>query len=279
MPPPTNNPRLSAYHDQMLSAREMNEMAQVLETQPDTRKAYDAMARLVSQLRRLPPPQAPAGFWNDAIDRLRQYAEEQLRHDSSYAALVKPSRHYQRSMARQLDEFSELLKEHDRRLYGVAYRLTGSHDDAQDLIQTALCEALRNYYRFEPGTRFDRWMFRIMRNRWIDAVRHRSLLDTVSLERPGAEPGEAVTWEPPDPDADPGTEVLENVLDEQIQRALAALAPEYRQAVVLVDLHELSYEEAATAMHCPVGTVRSRLHRGRMLLREALSPPGDSSVA
>lgn len=179
-------------------------------------------------------------------------------------------------LERDLVVFEELLERYQRPMYRVAYRLTGNHDDAQDLIQDALFEAFRNFHRFERGTRFDRWLYRIMTNRHIDRVRRQSRLSTLSLDQP-QDVGEnrEQSWDVAADGNDPAELLVEEVLDERIQQALVELPEEYRQAVILADIEELSYEDVARVLRCPVGTVRSRLHRGRHLLREKLrqTPP------
>lgn len=178
-------------------------------------------------------------------------------------------------LARDLEVFEELLRRYERPMYRVAYRLTGNHDDAQDLIQDAVFEAFRNFDRFEPGTRFDRWLYRIMTNRHIDRVRRQSRVNVLSLDQTqDQEEGREQAWEVPDEEADPAVIIADAVLDERIQQALDRLPSEYRQTVVLADLEGLSYQEVARIVRCPVGTVRSRLHRGRHLLREQLDRTG-----
>ncbi|MCC7495607.1 MAG: sigma-70 family RNA polymerase sigma factor [Fimbriimonadaceae bacterium] len=174
----------------------------------------------------------------------------------------------QARVEQDLAVFEELVARYERQAYRVAYRLTGNHEDAQDLLQEAVCEAFRSFARFERGTRFDRWLYRIMTNRQIDRVRRESRQPVLSLDQVDAGDG---TWEVADDHADPGDVLVEDLLDERLQAALNALPREYREAVVLVDMEDLSYEEVARVLRCPIGTVRSRLHRGRMLLREALT--------
>ncbi|NUQ01705.1 MAG: sigma-70 family RNA polymerase sigma factor [Armatimonadetes bacterium] len=165
------------------------------------------------------------------------------------------------------------MARYQRQMYRVAYRLTGNHDDAQDLIQDALFEAFRNFHRFERGTRFDRWLYRIMTNRHIDRVRRQSRVPWLSLDQ-GVEAGDGRDpgWDVAADGNDPADLLVDEILDERIQRALTELPEEYRHAVILADIEELSYEEVARVLRCPVGTVRSRLHRGRYLLRMKLDP-------
>lgn len=173
---------------------------------------------------------------------------------------------------RDLALFEELVSRYQRQMYRVAYRLTGNHDDAQDLIQDALFEAYRNFDRFAPGTRFDRWLYRIMTNRHIDRVRRGGRLPVLSLDQHEDGDGRDASWEVIDDEPGPDEQLVEDVIDERLERALHELPAEYRQAVVLADIEELSYEEVARIVRCPVGTVRSRLHRGLALLRERLAP-------
>ncbi len=160
--------------------------------------------------------------------------------------------------------FEELVRCHGAALYRMALRLTGNAADAEDLAQDAVIEALRAFPRFQPGTRFDRWVYRIMSHTFIDRVRRRRRHPIVSLDAPDR---------PSLPAAEPSPEeqALSTERQAMVREAMATLPAEFRLAVVLVDLEGLSYEEAAAAMRCALGTVRSRLHRGRLLLRERLA--------
>jgi RNA polymerase sigma-70 factor, ECF subfamily len=169
--------------------------------------------------------------------------------------------------------FESLVREHQDRIYQVAYRLSGNHDDAQDLVQDVLIEAYQAFGRFERGTHFDRWVYRIMAHTNIDRMRRRPKVRVESLDAPLAmEDGTAVEREIADETQDPECHLLQGVLDEPLQRALDALPQEFRRAVVLSDMEGLSYEEISDVLRCPVGTVRSRLHRGRNMLRKILGP-------
>ncbi|HEX4835615.1 MAG TPA: sigma-70 family RNA polymerase sigma factor [bacterium] len=174
--------------------------------------------------------------------------------------------------ARRLAAFEELLQRHLRRIYRVAYRLTGNPDDAEDLSQEAIVEAFRAFDRYQPGTYFDRWVCRIMTRTHIDRVRRRRLHPEVSLDAPLTPGGDPRVMFLGDVRDDPQhlTEVTD--LDGPVQTALDALPAEFRTTVVLADVEGLSYDEVAAAVGCPVGTVRSRLHRARGMLRNALRP-------
>jgi RNA polymerase sigma-70 factor, ECF subfamily len=177
-----------------------------------------------------------------------------------------------RSAAHRLAAFEELLGRHLRQIYRVAFRLTGNHDDAEDLAQEAVVEAFRAFDRYQPGTHFDRWMYRIMTRTHIDIVRRRRRRPEVSLDAPVRPTGDPLSAFLGDLRDDPQyrTEVAD--LDGEIQAALSRLPDDFRRAIVLADIEGLSYDEVAAAVDCPVGTVRSRLHRARAMLRQALRP-------
>ena len=167
--------------------------------------------------------------------------------------------------------FEELVRRHEVSIYRVAYRLTGNHEDAEDLVQEALLEAYAAFEKFKPGTYFDRWLFRILRNTYIDGTRARPRILLHSLDEPQAgESGVPMALEIADWSNHPETQMLAAVLDEPIQKGLMELPEEFRLVVVLSDMEGLSYEEISQIANCPVGTVRSRLHRGRLLLKEKL---------
>jgi RNA polymerase sigma-70 factor (ECF subfamily) len=165
------------------------------------------------------------------------------------------------------------VRQHEVQIYRVAYRLTGNHDEAQDLIQDVLLEALQDFPHFEPGTRFDRWVLRIMSNTQIDKARRRSRVVIESLDAAwDKEQGENPPREVVDSAAGPEEQLMQKELEAPLQRALAALPAEFRAVVVLSDMEGMSYEEISQVLRCPIGTVRSRLNRGRNMMRKLLGP-------
>jgi RNA polymerase sigma-70 factor (ECF subfamily) len=158
--------------------------------------------------------------------------------------------------------WEDIARSHGRFLYTVAYRLTGNRDDAEDLVQEVLLRVRRGLESYQPGN-LEGWLSRIATNLFLDEVRRKK-------RRPLT-----IVADLPDPwvgtDADPEGELARQQLPEHIQRALSALPPDYRAAVVLCDVVGLEYAEIADALGVAVGTVRSRIHRGRALLRTALS--------
>jgi RNA polymerase sigma-70 factor (ECF subfamily) len=159
-------------------------------------------------------------------------------------------------------EFARLVEAHWRTAYRFAYRLTGNAAEAEDLVQEAAEEAFRAFHRFRRGSRFDRWWLRILYHSFVDRARRERRRFCSPL-------GDAVHSPSPARWADPES-VLDGQLDGPVQRALDALPPDFKATVILVDLEGFSYQEAAQLLRCPVGTVRSRLHRARLALRQWL---------
>src|SRR3989338_3563417 len=156
-------------------------------------------------------------------------------------------------------EFEEVALVHLDALYRSALRLTQNRAEAEDVVQETCLRAFRSFHRFNPGTNCRAWLFTILRNTFLNRVRgaDREVHEGESAEgRPGA--------------GNPEEELLQTALHGDVDRALRALPLAFREAVVLVDLEGLSYKEVAEIVGCPVGTVMSRLSRGRRLLRRAL---------
>ena len=165
--------------------------------------------------------------------------------------------------------WDEVVRTHSQRVYRLAYRLTGNQHDAEDLTQEVFVRVFRSLANYTPGT-FEGWLHRITTNLFLDLVRRRArirfdpLAEDAQDRLPGREPTPAQAFD-------------DTHLDADVQAALDALAPEFRAAVVLCDIEGLSYEEIATTLGIKLGTVRSRIHRGRSQLRRALehrSPRG-----
>ncbi len=151
-----------------------------------------------------------------------------------------------------------------RKIYNFAYRLTGNQADASDLAQDVLIRVERGLAGYQPGS-FDGWLWRITRNAFLDDVRRRKRRPT----SPFPDEPDRLAQGPTAPE--PETVLAQVRLGDEVQQALLALPYDFREAVVLCDIVGLSYDEIAEAVMVPVGTVRSRIHRGRKLLREELS--------
>lgn len=156
-------------------------------------------------------------------------------------------------------------------LYAVALRLTRNTADAQDLTQNTVVKALRFHSNFREGTYIKAWLLTILRNTFINEYRRKARRPTF-VELTGAEAADPTS---PDPEVafGPQTETtseLMELLDDEVKHAIENLPDDFRIAVIMADLEDKSYKEIAEAMDCPLGTVMSRLYRGRKLLREQL---------
>jgi len=170
--------------------------------------------------------------------------------------------------SRKQAEFAALALPHMDSVYTTCLYLTRDPDEAQDLLQETFLRAYRFWHQFTPGTNCRAWLLTIAHNAFRTRLRDRHRQHaTEELEQAGRGSNPApIEGAPPNPE----DIVLGRVLDSEIEDALRALPQEYLEAVLLVDIQELSYEEAARVLDCPVGTVRSRLSRGRHMLHAAL---------
>jgi RNA polymerase sigma-70 factor (ECF subfamily) len=149
--------------------------------------------------------------------------------------------------------------------------MAGNREDGEDLLQQSILEAYAAFDRFEVGTRFDCWMYRIMHHTLLDMARRRPrhAIQPLDAVWETAE-GDVMAHDVLDPHAGPESELMAQTLSEPIQQALDALPPKLRSVIILVDMQDQSYDDAASSLRCPMGTVRSRLHRARAALRRAL---------
>ena len=167
--------------------------------------------------------------------------------------------------------WDEIVEVHSPRVYRLAYRLTGNRFDAEDLTQETFVRVFRSLHNFTPGT-VGGWLHRITTNLFLDQARRRNRIRFDSL---GEDAENRVEGKDPGPERS----FEHNNLDIDVQAALDGLPPDFRAAVVLCDLEGLSYEEVAAALGVKLGTVRSRIHRGRTLLREKLAHRNPSRTA
>ena len=169
--------------------------------------------------------------------------------------------------------FVEEAIPHMDAVYGFALRLAESRDSAEDLVQDTYLRAFRAWEQYTPGTRCKSWLFTICRNVFLSlrerGRRHDEILAKTAYEDPRALSREAPVFAASE-DTDPEGEFFRSIVDEEILRAIDELPDEYRMAVVLSDLEDLSYNEIAEVLGVPVGTVKSRLFRGRRRLQARL---------
>jgi RNA polymerase sigma-70 factor (ECF subfamily) len=164
-------------------------------------------------------------------------------------------------------EFEKEVRPHLDALYFAALDMSGSPSDAEDLVQEAAMKGLRRFDSFQAGTDFKAWMMRILANTYIDLYRRRR------REKPAA--GEDAVTAMAESESPLRHGDIEFLLPEDVERALGSLAEEQRAAIVLVDVNGLTNQEAAEALGWPLGTVNSRVYRGRQELKRKLRQLAD----
>jgi len=171
-----------------------------------------------------------------------------------------------------IESQNELYKEFEREaiphmdtLYNFALRMTGDGDDANDLVQDTYLKAFRFFDKFEKGTNCKAWLFRIMKNTFINTYRKK-------IKEPDKVDYEEVEnfYENVKPSSTDSAhlekEIYDNLLDDEISSAIASLPDDFKTVIILSDIEGFTYDEIADFIDCPVGTVRSRLHRARKML-------------
>lgn len=173
----------------------------------------------------------------------------------------------------QLASFESLLEPLLDSAYGAAYHMARNHADAQDIVQEAAYNACRSFHQFQPGTNFKAWFFRILTNCFLYRYRRKKrgpemvdLEDASELYMYVAAAGTGQLG----PDDDPAGQVLSKISTEHVNDAIESLPVEFRVVASLYFMQEFAYQEIAEILDCPVGTVRSRLHRARRMLQKSL---------
>jgi len=169
-------------------------------------------------------------------------------------------------------EFEELALAHVDPLFSAALRLTRNERDAEDLVQDTFMRAYRFFDKFERGTNIKAWLFKILTNTFINRyrrrVKERSVVEGNERE---AVHDRFMSRDATDYAANPEQYLFDRLLSDEVLRSIDALPVDFRLVVILADLQEFSYKEIAEVLDCPVGTVMSRLYRGRKLLQKSLS--------
>jgi RNA polymerase sigma-70 factor (ECF subfamily) len=168
-------------------------------------------------------------------------------------------------------EFEGMALEYLDSLYNTAMRMTRNRADAEDLVQDTYLKAYRFFYQFKRGTNFKAWLFKILKNTYINKFRKRSKepqvvdFEDVEMFYDQLSQEQIIKFS-----TSPDEEVFRNLMGEDVRRAIEELPPEFKMAVILSDIEGFSYKEIAEIIGCPVGTVMSRLYRGRKMLQNRL---------
>jgi RNA polymerase sigma-70 factor (ECF subfamily) len=172
----------------------------------------------------------------------------------------------------QQREFEVLYRKNRQRAYNLAYRLLGNRAEAEDVTQDAFVRAWHSFAQYDRLRPFESWLMRIVTNLVIDRRRRQKRVNICSLDAPAASStdGSSMLLELPDSSREPESLMMAGTYEESLQNALSLLPLRYREPVLLADVEERSYEEIAALLNCPVGTVRSRIHRARLMLRNTL---------
>ncbi|MEO0071118.1 MAG: sigma-70 family RNA polymerase sigma factor [candidate division WOR-3 bacterium] len=175
-----------------------------------------------------------------------------------------------RAQKGNLVAFEELVRRYERKVYNITYRLLGNEEDATEALQDTFLRAYRFLKRFRFQSNFYTWLYRIATNVSLTRLRRRKRLDTVSLDAPVKET-EELMLDIPDDHHTPEEIFRQKMFKERLQEAVASLPEDYRTVVVLRDLEGLSNEEVSKVLKLSIPAVKSRLHRGRLALRERLA--------
>ncbi|MBN9502192.1 MAG: hypothetical protein BGO01_19105 [Armatimonadetes bacterium 55-13] len=174
------------------------------------------------------------------------------------------------------ERFEDMISSHKRRAYSMALQLTRNTSDAEDLMQDTFVKAWRGFDSYMPGRPFLNWLLRIMQRAYLDTRRRDNPIRKAESLNSMISPSDGDVQELPIPDsgAGPDEEVFYREWTTQLHAALDQLPEVYRTAIVMCDLESMSYGEIADAQNTTVGTVRSRIHRGRKMLRDICQRSG-----
>ena len=170
------------------------------------------------------------------------------------------------------EAFDELVRRYEKQAYNLAYRLSGNYDDASDVVVEAFVRVFQGLHTFRGEANFGTWLHRVVVNTFLDMRKRSKGRHHVSLEEQLELDGDTVSRQIEDTSPGPEELVEQEEREEVLQKAIAQLPPERRILIVLYHFENLSYEEIAQMLNLPVGTVKSRLNRARLALREILQP-------
>lgn len=165
--------------------------------------------------------------------------------------------------------FAELVELYKDKLYNLGYRMLGNPQEAEDVAQETLLRAYANLHKYNASHKFSTWIYRIATNLCIDRMRKKKADYSLDAEVDGVEGGTMYT-RLASPDRTPEEELVRTETQREVQAAIESLPENYRAAVILKYLHDMSLQEIADILEVPVSTIKTRIHRGREALREGL---------
>lgn len=180
-----------------------------------------------------------------------------------------------RCREKDLSALGELFHRYQEKIYNLAYRMMGSREEAEDLVQDVFVKVYESADQYQEKASFFTWLYRLAVNLSIDRLRKRKREGLEPLENPDSEEDISLIDRLPAEDPSPEELAIAREQKERIQRVLEEVDSRYRTIIILRDLEALSYSEIATILGCSIGTVRSRLHRGRRLLKVKLKNLGE----
>jgi RNA polymerase sigma-70 factor, ECF subfamily len=173
-------------------------------------------------------------------------------------------------------EFEDVAMKHIDSLYNMALRLVSNKEEAEDLVQETYLKAYRFFDTFQKGTNIKAWLFKILRNTFINKYRktvstpNEFIYEDIEMINSSTAYSKEVTIEELSDTLESKYADLNNLMEDDVKRAIESLPLEYREAILLSDVEELSYKDIAEITHVPIGTIKSRLNRGRKLLQKSL---------
>jgi RNA polymerase sigma-70 factor (ECF subfamily) len=173
----------------------------------------------------------------------------------------------------QETRFQSLMDNSYKKVFSLAYRLSGSRTEAEDLTQEAFLRAYRGFDRYQGDRPFENWIFRIVTRLYLDLRRRTNRrVQTVSYDAPLRPDGsdDGVYFESADRSPSPEARLVEQHLSQELEASLSQLTPEQQSLILMADVHQIPYAEIAEKLNTPVGTIRSRLHRAHRQLRQAI---------
>lgn len=162
--------------------------------------------------------------------------------------------------------FNRLMEMHEKRMYAVALRMFGNREDAQDCLQEAMLRVYRSIGGFKAQSSFGTWVYRITMNTCLDEIRRKKNKQNTSLDGMLD-----LGWSPADDSAAPEKQVIQKELKKRINQCIGELPEDMRSPIIMRDIHGYSYDEIAEMLNVNVGTIKSRISRGREKLREKMS--------